>query len=130
MKKKTTPDRWNDIKTIDEYHAMFPKPVRQLLDTLREAIQNIAPEAMEKISYNMPAFKMHNKPLVYYAAHKTHIGFYPTPSPIVAFKTELKNYSTTKGAIQFPLDKPLPVSLVKKIVNFRLTEISKMIKKK
>ena len=130
MKDKSHPERWNPIKTIDEYHVMFPKHVRQLLDTMREAIQNIAPEAEEKISYNMPAFKMHNKPLAYYAAHKTHIGFYPTPSPIVAFKKELKDYSTSKGAIQFPIDKPMPVSLVKKLVTFRLTEISKMVKKK
>jgi uncharacterized protein YdhG (YjbR/CyaY superfamily) len=111
-------------KTIDEYHDDFSEEVKKLLDELRATINQAAPDAEETISSNMPAFRQ-NGVLVYYAANKAHIGFYPTSAPIIAFKGELKKYNTSKGAIQFPLDKPIPKTLVKKIVRFRLQETLK-----
>lgn len=107
--------------TIDEYHNTFPEAIQLVLQQLRKLIKQAASQAEEVISYNMPAFKQ-NKVLVYYAAYKTHIGFYPTPLPIVVFKEELQQYQTSKGAIQFPLDEPLPAALIKKIVKFRVKE--------
>lgn len=111
------------FKTIAQYHATFPKNVQTILNTLHSAIKQAAPKADEVISYNMPAFKQ-NKVLVYYAAHTQHIGFYPTSKPMVVFKDELAKYKTSKGAIQFPLDKKLPFALIKKIVKFRLAEVA------
>ena len=111
-------------RDIDEYHALQPADMRETLEQLRQAIKQAAPMATETISYGMPAFR-HNKVLVYYALNKEHIGFYPTPNPIVHFKKELEKYSTSKGAIQFPIDKPLPLTLIKKIVKFRLDEFTK-----
>jgi uncharacterized protein YdhG (YjbR/CyaY superfamily) len=119
--KKTSPDGLVKFKSIDEYHSNFSGDTRQKLDQLRNAIKSAAPESEEVISYNMPAFKQ-NKVLVYYAASKKHIGFYPTPNPIKLFKNDLLNYKTSKGAIQFSLDKSIPVALVKKIVKFRMNE--------
>jgi uncharacterized protein YdhG (YjbR/CyaY superfamily) len=110
------------FKTIAQYHAMFPKNVQTILNTLHNTIKQAAPKADEVISYNMPAFKQ-NKVLVYYAAHTAHIGFYPTAKPMVVFKDELTKYKTSKGAIQFPLDKKLPLALIKKIVKFRLADV-------
>jgi len=121
VQKKTKPYGVVKFKTIDEYHSNFTGDVRRKLDQLRNAIQSAAPESEEVISYNMPAYKQ-NKVLVYYAASKEHIGFYPTPSPIKVFQKDLTKYKTSKGTIQFPLDKSIPVSLVKKIVKFRLLE--------
>lgn len=112
------------FKDIDEYHSYQPANIRKILEQLRQTIRQAAPRATETISYGMPAFRQ-NKVLVYYAGHKEHIGFYPTPNPIVYFKRELEKYNTTKGAIQFPIDKPLPLTLIKKIVKFRLDEDSK-----
>jgi uncharacterized protein YdhG (YjbR/CyaY superfamily) len=109
------------FKTIEEYTATSLEHTREHSQTLRNAIRQAAPQAEEVISYNMPAFKF-NGPLVFYAAYKQHIGFYPTPSAIKAFKDELTNYKTSKGAIQFPLDKPIPIALVKKFVAFRVKE--------
>lgn len=107
--------------TIDEYIADFPMEVQVMLERLRLTIATAAPDATEKISYQMPTFYF-NGNLVHFAAFKHHIGFYPTPSGISAFREELKDYKTSKGAVQFPLDKPLPLELVKKIVGFRVTE--------
>jgi len=121
-KKKVSPYGMVKFKTIDEYHSNFSGDVRKKLDQLREAIRSAAPKSEEEISYNMPAFRQ-NKVLVYYAASKNHIGFYPTPRPIILFKNELKDFKTSKGAIQFPLDKKIPVTLVKKIVKFRMQEL-------
>jgi uncharacterized protein YdhG (YjbR/CyaY superfamily) len=108
-------------KLIDGYHNSFPADIQKILEQLRQTIKQAAPNATETISYGMPAFKQ-NKVLVFYAVHKEHIGFYPTPNPIVYFKDELVKYNTSKGAIQFPVDKPLPLTLIKKIVKFRLKE--------
>lgn len=108
---------------IDEYIIQFPVETQVLLQKLRETIRKVAPGAKEVISYGMPAFRQ-NGILVYFAAFKNHIGFYPTPLPIRVFKEELSEFKTSKGAIQFPLNKPLPVLLIKKIVKFRVEEDS------
>ncbi|MCR6640164.1 MAG: DUF1801 domain-containing protein [Sporocytophaga sp.] len=107
--------------TVDEYISTFPQEVRQILEKLRQTIIKAAPKAEEVISYNMPAFKL-NGMLVYYAGYKKHIGFYPTNSGITEFADELTEYKTSKGAVQFPLDKPLPIGLITKIVKFRIME--------
>jgi uncharacterized protein YdhG (YjbR/CyaY superfamily) len=109
------------FKSVDEYFSTLPPSTKNLLVKMRETIKEAAPQAEELISYNMPAFKFHGV-LVYYAAHKDHIGFYPTSSPIKFFRKELADYKTSKGAIQFPIGKPIPTSLVKKIVRFRINE--------
>jgi uncharacterized protein YdhG (YjbR/CyaY superfamily) len=109
------------FRDIDDYHARFPADIQKILEQLRQTIRQAAPQATETISYGMPAFRQ-NKVLVYYAVHKKHIGFYPTPNAIVHFKKELEKYNTSKAAIQFPIDKPLPLSLIKKIVKFRVEE--------
>ncbi len=110
------------FKNIDEYHAAQPAEVQDLLWQLRLAIVQAAPMATETISYGMPAFRQ-NKMLVYYSANKKHIGFYPTPGAIAHFELELKSFSTTKGAIHFMINKPLPIDLIQKIVEFRVTEV-------
>jgi uncharacterized protein YdhG (YjbR/CyaY superfamily) len=92
-----------------------------MLEKLRQTIRTAAPDATEKISYRIPTFYL-NGNLVHFAAFKHHIGFYPTSNGVSAFQDELSKYKTSKGAIQFPLDKPLPLELVKKIVGFRVTE--------
>lgn len=108
-------------KNIDEYISGFPEDIQLLLEKMRATIRKAAPEAEETISYQMPAFKL-NGILVYFAAHKNHIGFYPTASPMIAFKKELSSYKQSKGAVQFPFDKPIPFDIVKKIVKFRVKE--------
>jgi uncharacterized protein YdhG (YjbR/CyaY superfamily) len=111
-----------EFKTIDEYIAAFPKDVQTRLQELRQAIREAAPDAAEAISYQMPAFKL-NGTLVYFAAWKNHIGFYGGTSSIVkTFKEKLSNYKVSKGTIQFPLDKPIPIHLVKTIVKYRVKE--------
>jgi uncharacterized protein YdhG (YjbR/CyaY superfamily) len=110
-----------NFRTVDEYLSALPKGVRDILERLRTTIRQAAPQAEEVISYNMPAFKW-NGMLVWYAAFKEHIGFYPKASAIAAFKDELVRFKTSKGAIQFPIEKPIPTNLVKKIVKFRTQE--------
>jgi uncharacterized protein YdhG (YjbR/CyaY superfamily) len=109
------------FKTVEEYFSAFPASTQGILEEVRNTIKRAAPDAKEVISYNMPAFKL-NGVLVYYAAHKEYIGFYPTASPIMAFKDELSAYKWSKGAIQFPVDKPIPVDLITRIVQFRVRE--------
>ena len=104
--------------SIDEYIAEFPKPVQEILEKIRSIIHQAAPDAKETISYGMPAFKL-KKILVYFAAFKKHIGFYPTASGIEAFKTEVSSYISGKGSVQFPLDAPIPYDLIEKIVKYR-----------
>ncbi len=107
------------FKTIDEYQSAFSPKVKNLLRDLRKAIKQAAPEAQEVISYNMPAFKFYGI-LVYYAAHKEHIGFYPGSSILnEVFKNDLVKYKTSKGTIQFPLESAIPVGLVKKLVTYK-----------
>ncbi|MDP2038262.1 MAG: DUF1801 domain-containing protein [Ignavibacteria bacterium] len=108
-------------QNIDEYILSFPKDVQAMLESLRQTIRKAAPKAEEVISYQMPAFKQ-NGVLVYFAAFKNHIGFYPTSSGIAAFKEEISKYKNSKGAVQFPIDKKLPLGLVTKIVKYRVKE--------
>jgi uncharacterized protein YdhG (YjbR/CyaY superfamily) len=117
------------FKTVDEYFATLTPNAKSILDKMRMAIKRAAPQAREVISYNMPAIKL-NGILVYYAAHKEHIGFYPTASPIEVFKNELSAYKYSKGAIQFPIDKPIPLELISKIVKFRVGQDMEKAKKK
>jgi len=109
------------IQTIDEYIAQFPGRIQNLLQKIRRTIRESAPEAQEAISYRIPTFKL-NGNLVHFAAFKDHISFFPTSSGIVAFKKELSGYKTSKGTIHFPLDRPIPFDLVRKIVKFRVQE--------
>jgi uncharacterized protein YdhG (YjbR/CyaY superfamily) len=111
-----------EIKTIDEYIEAAPKEVRKILEKLRQTIKKAAPGAEETISYRMPAFRMNGKVLVYFAAFKNHIGFFPTALGVSAFRKELSGYKFSKGAIQFPLGKPIPWNLVKRIVKFKVKE--------
>ncbi len=104
---------------VDAYIKQFPPEVQVMLQQLRAAIKAAAPKAEELISYMMPAYKYHGV-LVYFGGYKNHIGFYPTGSGIEAFKKELSVYKGSKGAVQFPLDKPLPLALIKQIVKFRV----------
>jgi uncharacterized protein YdhG (YjbR/CyaY superfamily) len=113
--------RKEPIKTIDEYITQFPREIQDLLQAVRRTIKESAPQAQETISYRIPTFKL-NGNLVHFAAFKDHIGFFPTSSAIVAFKEELSGYKISKGTIQFPLDKPIPLDLVRKIVIFRVQE--------
>lgn len=106
---------------IDEYIAGFPVNAQKKLEQLRTTIRKAIPEAEEVISYKMPAYKL-NGILVYFAGYKNHIGFYPTASPMKVFKNDLTDFKTSKGAIQFQIDKPLPTKLVTKIVKFRVQE--------
>jgi uncharacterized protein YdhG (YjbR/CyaY superfamily) len=106
---------------IDAYISTFPANVQNLLNQMRQVIAETAPQAVEKISYGMPTFFL-RKNLVHFAAAKHHIGFYPSPSGVQAYKDELAQYKTSKGAIQFPLDKPLPKDLIARIVAFRVKE--------
>lgn len=110
-----------DIKDIDGYIATFPEAVQLKLQAIREAIGKAAPDAEEAIKYAMPTFVL-NGNLVHFAGYKKHIGFYPAPAGIVAFDAELAGYKCSKGAIQFPLDRPIPLVLVQKIVKFRAAQ--------
>jgi len=110
--------------TVDQYIEGFPEEIQIVLSKMRAAVRKAAPQAIERISYQMPAF-YDNGNLVYFAAFKNHIGFFPTSSGIAAFKKELAAYTTSKGTVHFPLDQPLPLALVKRIVKFRVQENSK-----
>ena len=107
--------------TIDEYISRCPENVQNILAKIRAVIKESAPEAEERISYQMPAFYLHGM-LVWFGAHKHHVGFYPTGSGIEAFEDELSGYKRSKGAVQFPLDEPMPYELIGKIVRFRVAE--------
>ena len=107
--------------SIDEYIATFPAKIQKILGELRATIKAAAPDAEEKISYQMPTFALKGN-LVHFAAYKNHIGFYPTPSGIEAFKQELSIYEGAKGSVKFPIDEPLPLELISKIVTFRVAE--------
>ena len=109
------------VKNVDEYLKTFPPLVSILLEKVRKTIITSAPGAAEVISYNMPAYKFHGI-LVYFAAWKNHIGFYPFSSAIKAFKKELSVYEGAKGSVQFPFDKAIPLGLISKIVKFRVME--------
>ncbi len=106
---------------IDKYIATFPEEVKEILEKIRQIIRTEAPEASESINYGIPTFKLGGN-LVHFAAFRTHIGLYPAPSAIEAFKQELSPYKGAKGSVQFPLDKPIPFKLIREIVKFRVIE--------
>ena len=108
-------------KTIDDYIAGYPKDAQRLLQKMKLTIRKAAPKSEERISYSMPAFDQDGI-LVWFAAFKEHIGFYPKTSAITSFKKDLTKYEVSKGTIRFPMDKPLPVSLVSRIVKYRIKE--------
>ncbi len=117
MATKTSPNKY-----VDDYIAQFPPPTQKKLRQLRSIIRKIAPNAEEKISYRMPAYYLDGW-IAYFAGYEKHIGLYPLPHAIDKFKTELARYKHAKGSIQFPLDDPLPVKLIEKIIKFRVKEI-------
>ncbi len=108
-------------KTIDAYIAAQPAKTQKILKALRAAIQAAAPQATQTINYGIPTFQLGGN-LVHFAAFEKHIGFYPTPSGIAAFKKDLSKYVSAKGSVQFPLDKPMPLGLIRRIVRFRVAE--------
>jgi len=116
-------------KNVDVYIAGFPKDVQKILEQIRATIKKAAPAAGETIKYAMPTFTL-NGNLVYFAAYKKHIGFYPVPTGNKTFEKEFSAYKTGKGSIQFPLEKPMPLSLIKKIVAFRVKQNSEKARKK
>lgn len=111
----------NSVENIDEYIAGFPASVQKILMEIRSTIRAAAPDATEAIKYQLPTFVL-NGNLVHFAAFDKHIGFYPTPSGIAAFEDELSEYHSAKGSVQFPLDRPVPYQLIRKIVEFRVKE--------
>ena len=108
----------------DEYITSQPHEWQEILQMVRETIKEAAPDAVESISYGMPAFKFNGKPLVYFALNRNHLGFYATPSANIAFREDLKEYRSSKGAVQFPLDKPIPYDLIRRMVQFKLIEVT------
>ncbi len=123
-RRKQLEGKETEILSVDDYIAQFPKDVQHKLKSMRHTIIQAAPEVNEKISYGMPTFFM-DKNLVHFAAYKNHIGFYPTPSAIEEFADELSQYKTSKGAVQFPHNQPLPYALITRIVKFRVAENQK-----
>ena len=111
----------NKPENIDQYIAGFAPDVQEKLKSIRKLVHDTIPEAVETISYQMPAFKYNGKILVYFAAFKNHIGFYATPEANLAFKDELLEYKTTKGTIQLPYNKPIPMELLRKIILYKAT---------
>ena len=118
----------NNFKTIDEYIKTYPKDFQKILKSVKQAIKEVVPEADEVISYQIPAFKLNGYYVVYIAGWKNHISLYPAPKGNVAFKKELSAYKGGKGTVQFPLDKPMPLSLIRKIVKYRVKENFEKIK--
>ena len=118
-----------NFHNIDEYIRTFPEDVQKILERIRQTIKKAAPKAEETISYQMPAFRQ-NGVLVYFAAFKNHIGFFPTSKAIEAFKKDLGGYKTSKGTIQFPLDKRIPLVLISRITKFRVKEDTEKTKNK
>lgn len=108
------------IKTVAEYIGSFPPETQTILQEIRQVIKKNAPEAEESIGYGMPAYKLNKKPLVYFAAFKNHIGFYATPTGHEAFAEELSKYKQGKGSVQFPINEPMPLGLIERIVKFRV----------
>ncbi len=118
----------NKPTTTTEYIATFPKDIQLLLNRMRATIKIVAPKAEESISYGMPAYKLFKKPLVYFAGYKNHIGFYATPTGHEEFNAELSKYKQGKGSVQFPINEPLPLDLITRIVQFRVEETTRNLK--
>ncbi len=117
------------FSNIDEYIAIFPPSTQNLLTQIRQLISKAAPNATESIKYAMPTFEYFGN-LVHFAAYNSHVGFYPSPSALKAFKNEIDAYVNSKGAVQFPLNKPLPLSLISKIVKYRVIENENKVQQK
>jgi uncharacterized protein YdhG (YjbR/CyaY superfamily) len=115
-----------NYKNIDEYIKTFPADIQSKLQEIRNLTKKLAPTAVETISYGMPTFKLNGKNLIHFAGYKTHIGFYPTPSALVAFEKELSVYKTSKGTAQFKLDEDLPIKLIEKMILYRIKENIKL----
>lgn len=111
----------SQASSVDEYISGFPKNIQDILEQVRATVKKAAPGAEEAIKYAIPTLTLKGN-LVHYAAFKNHIGFYPAPSGTEEFKTELSAYKSGKGSVQFPLDKPMPLTLITKIVKFRVRE--------
>lgn len=109
------------IKTIDQYLDAFPPEVKKVMEKIRQVIRQVAPDAIETIKYGIPTF-VHNGNLVHFGGYKNHVGFYPAPSGIEAFKKQLVKYQSGKGTIRFPINKPVPFDLIKQIVKFRVKQ--------
>ncbi|MBE0539058.1 MAG: DUF1801 domain-containing protein [Ignavibacterium sp.] len=119
-----------NLKSVDEYIKTFPADIQKILKQVSQTIKKAAPEAEETINYQIPTFKL-NGNLVHFAAFKNHIGFYPAPSGLKAFQKELSDYKSSKGPVQFPIDKPIPLALIIKIVKYRVKEnLGEIIKRK
>lgn len=117
-----------NIVSVDAYIAKFPSDVQLRLNKIRSTIKKIVPFAVESLSYGMPAYKLNGKPLVYFAGYEHHIGFYATPSGHAAFIKELSKYKQGKGSVQFPLNEPLPLDLISRMVEFRVMENQEKVK--
>lgn len=121
MKSDGDPQKLNQNSLIDDYISQFEPDIQLLLQEIRRVIREAAPEATEAISYQMPTYVYFGN-LVHFAAFKNHIGYYPAPSGIEAFKEEISKYKWAKGSVQFPLDQPMPLDLIRRIVLFRVAE--------
>ena len=111
------------IKTVESYIKSFPKEIQILLEEIRNVIKENAPNVIESIAYGMPAYKLNGKPLVYFAAFKYHIGFYATPNSHLYFAKELSEYKQGKGSVQFPIERPVPFELIKRMLDSKVHEI-------
>jgi uncharacterized protein YdhG (YjbR/CyaY superfamily) len=109
-------------QSVNDYIATFPIEIQLILEKIRSIIHDVAPQAVESISYGMPGYKVNGKPFVYFAGYKKHIGLYATPGTHIAFSNELSQYKQGKGSVQFPLDKPMPYELIKQMVIFKLKD--------
>lgn len=122
-------DNQGKTQTVDEYIAGFPEEIQEKLDAVRRVVREAAPDAEEKISYQMPTYVLHGN-LVHFAAFKNHIGFYPTPGGMDAFQDELARYKSAKGSVQFPLNEPLPLDLIRKMVKTRVEQNTRQAEQK
>lgn len=116
------------IKSVDDCIATYPPSTQKLMKQVRATIKKAAPKAEESMSYGMPAYKLNGKALVYFSGYKHHIGFYATPTGHREFKADLAQYKQGKGSVQFPIDEPMPLKLIEKIVKFRVKESNAMAK--
>lgn len=107
---------------VTKYIAQYKGDVARRLEEMRQVIREIAPKAVESVSYGMPAYKLDGKPLVYFAAYPKHVGFYATPNGHEAFKKEFAPYKQGKGSVQFPHDEPLPLELIRRVVEYRVAQ--------
>ena len=111
-----------DFKSIDEYIAAFPEATQKALEEIRAAIKAMFPDAEERISYKMPAFKLNGEYFIHFSAWKNHIGMYPIPAGNEAFQKQIEQYRSAKSSLNFPLDKPMPIKLIEKVIKFRISE--------